>query len=343
MQSDQSTQHKGKSGKGLVIAAVAGVITLASAGSVLVTHQSEAASDKKSKTESAAAATGGVENVAPAASGDAKASGGAATGEAGSIEMGDPVVGQIGDTKIMRSDVFNYIGTLPEQIRQMPLQTLFPLALDQVVNDRIIGMKADQAKLESDPEVTKLFEQARGQILRNVYVERELNKAVSQKDLLKSYEKLLEGFQKVEEVHARHILVKDEAKARELITKLDGGASFKDLVKESTDPTAAQNGGDLGFFSKDMMVPEFANAAFAIEPGKYSKEPVKTQFGWHVIQIDEKRQRPEPQFEAVKPQLEAQIRRERLNEMLQKWQKEASIKKFDINGKPVKDEPAKKN
>ncbi|MBI2234780.1 MAG: peptidylprolyl isomerase [Micavibrio aeruginosavorus] len=342
MQSDQSTQHKGKPGKSLMIAAVASVITLASAGSVFVAHKSEAGSDKKAKAESAATATGGVENVAPAASGDAKAPA-AAAGEAGSIEMGDPVVGQIGDTKIMRSDVFNYIGTLPEQIRQMPLQTLFPLALDQVVNDRIIGMKANQAKLESDPEVAKLFEQARGQIMRNVYVERELNKAVSQKDLLKAYEKMLEGFQRVDEVHARHILVKDEAKARELITKLDGGTDFKDLVKESTDPTAAQNGGDLGFFSKDMMVPEFADAAFAIEPGKHSKEPVKTQFGWHVIQIDEKRQRPEPQFEAVKPQLEAQIRRERLNEMLQKWQKEASIKKFDINGKPVKDEPAKKN
>ena len=146
---------------------------------------------------------------------------------------------------------------------------------------------------------------------------------------------MLEGFEKVEEIHARHILVPDEAKAKEIIKKLDGGAEFKDLAKESSDGPTAANGGDLGYFAKSEMVPEFAEAAFALQPGTYTKEPVKTQFGWHVIKVEEKRQRPEPQFEAVKPQLEAQIRREKLNTMLEQWQKEASIKKFDINGEPA--------
>jgi len=341
MSVDTPTDKKAKAGKGPMVAAIAGVMMLAGTGSIFITHSSNAGPAEKAKTEAAAEeSTGNVENIAPS-SADAKPAEDAAAGEASSIKLGDPVVAQIGEDKILRSDVFNYISTLPEQIRQMPLQNLFPLALDQVVNNKVISMKAEQAKLESDPEVAKLMDQAKSQIMRNVYIERELNKAISQKELLKAYEKMLEGFEKVEEIHARHILVPEEAKAKEIIKKLDGGAEFKDLAKESSDGPTAANGGDLGYFAKSEMVPEFAEAAFALQPGTYTKEPVKTQFGWHVIKVEEKRQRPEPQFEAVKPQLEAQIRREKLNTMLEQWQKEASIKKFDINGEPVEAETKK--
>jgi len=209
------------------------------------------------------------------------------------------------------------------------------------LNNKIIGDKAAAAKLDADPEVTKMLDQAKDQIVRNLYVERELEKAVSQKELLKAYETMLEGFQRVDEVHARHILVKDEAAAKDIIKKLDGGAKFEDLAKDSTDAQTAVNGGDLGFFSKDQMIPEFADAAFALKAGEYTKTPVKSQFGYHVIKSEEKRQRPEPQFEAVKPQLDAQLRREKLGSMLETWQTEAAIKKFDINGEPVVTEPAK--
>ncbi len=340
MSLETSTEQKGKAGRGLMVAAVVGVISLAAAGTMFMSHESDAEPAKKGAA-AAKSETGGVEKIAPASADTPAAS---TAGQSGTIQMGDPVVAEVGGEKVLRSEVFSYISTLPEQIRQMPLQTLFPLALDQVLNARIIGMKADQAKMDSDPEVTKLLETAKGQIVRNVYVERELNKAVSQKDLLKAYETMLEGFEKVEEVRARHILVAEEDKARDIIAKLDGGAKFEDLTAESADTPTAQNGGDLGYFAKTEMVPEFAEAAFNITPGSYSKTPVKTQFGWHVVKVEEKRQRPEPQFELVKPQLEAQVRREQLNRMLEKWQKEASIKKFDINGEPIKTEtpPAKK-
>jgi peptidyl-prolyl cis-trans isomerase C len=338
MSLDQSVPKKTAAGKGLMAMIIAGIITLA-AGSFFMTRSSEAEPAQKAKTEeSAKPADSGdkVENAAPA-----DASGQPAAAESGSIKLGDPVVAQIGEDKILRSDVFNYISTLPEQIRQMPLQNLFPLALDQVINNKIIGMKAEQAKLESDPEVAKLVEQAKGQIMRNVYIERELSKTVSEKELRKAYDKMLAGFEKVDEIHARHILVADEAKAREIIKKLDEGVEFKDLAKESSDGPTAANGGDLGYFTKTEMVPEFADAAFALQPGTYTKNPVKTQFGWHVIKVEDKRPRPAPKFEDVKPQLDAQIRREELNKMLEKWQKDAGIKKFDINGDPVKAEPKK--
>ncbi|MGZ9096886.1 MAG: peptidylprolyl isomerase [Micavibrio sp.] len=343
MSSDQSNEKQSKINKGPLLIATAGILALAGVGGFFFTQNQDGGA---TSTTLSAAETTGVEEITPAAGkknekkAEEKAAE-AAPAAVGDIKMGDPVVAKFGNEDIKRSDVFAYISTLPEQVRQMPLQDLFPLALDQVLNNKIIGQKAEQAKLESDPEVTKLLDQAKGQIVRNVYIERELTKAMSQKELLKAYEKALEGFEKVEEVHARHILLKDEAAAQEIIKKLESGTAFEDLAKESTDAQTAVNGGDLGFFAKDQMIPEFADAAFALEPGTYTKTPVKSQFGYHVIKVEEKRQRPEPQFEVVKPQLEAQVRREKLNSMLESWQKEASIKKFDINGEPVSAEPKK--
>jgi peptidyl-prolyl cis-trans isomerase C len=254
----------------------------------------------------------------------------------GGIKQGNPVVAVVSGKEIHRAEVLEFIGGLPDQIKQMPLDNLFPLALDQVVNNQIISAKAQQANLEGDPEVTKMYDQAKGQIVRNVFVERQLKDAINQKKLLKAYETMLDKMEKVQETHARHILVDSEDAAKEIITKLDGGAKFEDLAKETKDPSGKSNGGDLGYFAKTEMVPEFADAAFAMDKGAYSKTPVKTQFGWHVIKVEDRRQRPEPEFEAVKPQLQAQVRQEAIQEMLDKWQKEAGIKKFDINGEPMK-------
>lgn len=344
MSIDQSGEKQPKTGKGPIVIATAGVLALVAAGGFFfMQNQDGAAPVTLGATE-----TAGVETIAPAAgkkeekkAEEKAAEAQAEPAKADEIVIGDPVVAKMGTEEIKRSDVLNFIGTLPPQVQEMPVKDLFPMALDQVLNDRIVGKKAEQAKLEADPEVSKQLALAKAQIVRNVYIERELAKAVSQKDLLKAYEKALEGFERVDEVHARHILVKDEAAAQEIIKKLDEGKPFEELAKESTDAQTAVNGGDLGFFAKGQMIPEFSDAAFALEPGTYTKTPVKTQFGYHIIKVEEKRKRPEPQFEAVKPQLEAQVRREKLNSMLESWQKEASIKKFDINGRPVSAEPKK--
>ena len=330
---DQTTQTAGR--KGLMITVSVVVIAVAATGIFFMSTSKAVSETVNAGIESIAPAAGDKKKAEKAAEADPAPAGSEMVGD---IKIGDPVVARMGKEEIKRSDVFNYITTLPEQIRQMPLQSLFPLALDQVINNKLIGQKADAAKLTNDPEVEKLMDQARDQIVRNVYIERELKMAVSQKDLLKAYEKVLEGFERVDEVRARHILVADEAKAKDIIAKLDGGGDFAELAKESTDAPTAANGGDLGYFAKAEMVPEFAEAAFGLAPGSHSKAPVKTQFGWHVIKVDEKRQRPEPTFEVLKPQLEAQVRREKLNQMVEKWQKEASIKKFDINGDEIKAE-----
>lgn len=314
------TGNKACKGRGKLLSAVAIVAVVGISAVFMLGNNDQAIGGKGDKNDKAAVAS------APAA----------AQGDQPSIKMGNPTVATVGGEEIKRADVLSFISNLPEQVRQMPIQNLFPLALEQVVNNKIVGSKADAAKLEADPEVMKLLDQAKGQIVRNVYVERQVSEGVSEKKLLKSYDELLTKTADIQETHARHILVDSEDKAREVIKKLDGGAKFEDLAKEYSTGPSKENGGDLGYFAKNEMVPEFADAAFAIDKGKYSKDPVKTQFGWHVIMVEDRRKRPEPKFEEVRPQLEQQLRQQILAELLQKWQKEAKIQKFDINGEPVK-------
>jgi len=274
-----------------------------------------------------------LSQIAPAAAED---NGEGVGANAPMIKLGNPVVAVVNGEEVKRSDVFNFISGLPEQVRQMPIQTLFPLALEQVVNNRVINVKADTANLKADPEVEQLVGQARDQIVRNVFVDRQIKEQLTQKKLLKSYEKLLDDIGEVQETKARHILVEDEEKAREVLGLLDAGSDFMTLAKEHSVGPSAEKGGELGWFAENEMVPEFSKAAFALEPGAYTKDPVKTQFGWHIISVEERRQRPEPDFETVKPQLETQLRQQVLNDLIAGWQKEAKIKKYDINGEPEK-------
>jgi peptidyl-prolyl cis-trans isomerase C len=253
------------------------------------------------------------------------------------VKLGDPVVAVVGGQNILRSDVFAFISGLPEQVRQMPIQTLFPLALEQVVNNHVVTMRANLLDLSEDQEVQKLFSEAKEQIIRNVFVERQIESDLTQKRLLEAYGKLLDTVADIKEVRARHILVEDESVAKELIKQLDNGADFEALAKEKSTGPSAGRGGDLGFFAENEMVEEFSKAAFSMEAGAHSKEPVQTQFGWHVIKVEEKRTRPEPQFEDVKPQIEAELRQQILAELIEKWQTEANIRKFDINGETAKE------
>lgn len=253
------------------------------------------------------------------------------------IVAGDPVVANVNGEDIKRSEVLMMIGTLPPQIQQMPIEQLFPMALDNLVNNKLLLKKSAASNLAQDEQVAKMMEEAKAQIVRNVFLERAVDAKVNQKDLVKKYDQLLARLGEINEVKARHILLDSEEKAREAIKKLDGGADFVTVTKEMWPGSEQQNGGELGYFAKTDMVPEFAEAAFALGVNQYNKDPVKTQFGWHVIKVEDKRKRPQPEFEAVKPQLEQELRQEIVMDLLKDWQKEAKVKKFDINGNPIKE------
>jgi peptidyl-prolyl cis-trans isomerase C len=127
-------------------------------------------------------------------------------------------------------------------------------------------------------------------------------------------------------VHARHILVKTKEEAEAIIKQLDGGADFQKLANEHTnDPSGKTNGGDLGWFGPGQMVPEFDKAAFALDVGKYTKEPVQTQFGWHVIKLEDKRAKQPPAFDDVKDQAKQAVIRDKYFAMVKELRAAAKV------------------
>jgi peptidyl-prolyl cis-trans isomerase C len=142
-----------------------------------------------------------------------------------------------------------------------------------------------------------------------------------------------------EEVHARHILVGTEEEAKAILEQLKGGADFATLAKEKSKDPGGKDGGDLGYFTKAQMVPEFAEVAFKMFPGQLSN-PVKTQFGWHIIKMEDKRQKQAPPFETVKPQIEAFVVRKAQNDLVGQLRQAAKVERLDENGKVIPPAPA---
>ena len=254
------------------------------------------------------------------------------------VEEGNPVVAKVDGVDITRLDVYRFIQTMPANVQQMPAIQVYPLAMEQVINTRIIQNKADQANLQDTDQFKAELEMAKQQIERNLFLQNQVNDKIADGRLKKSYNEFVKKLPEAEERRARHILLDTKEKAIAAIEKLGkGNETFEDLAKSLSQGPTASKGGDLGYFAKDEMVPEFANAAFSMGKGEFSKTPVKSQFGWHVIKVEDVRQRPKPTFEQMKPTLEAEARREVLDELLGKWREKAKIEQFDINGQPLKE------
>ncbi len=253
------------------------------------------------------------------------------------VSAENPVLAKVNGQDITKADVQDTLKNMPENFKQFPDDVLQQIAVDQMIGERVIDAKLSGAGLESDAEVQKELANAQKQIVRSIFIEREVKKAMTEDRLKTAYDDYIKSFPKVEEVKAAHILLSkdDEKKAQALVKELDGGADFAKLAKENSLDGSAENGGDLGYFTNTEVVPEFAKAAFETKPGSYTKKPVKTDFGFHIIKVEDKRVRPAADFETAKPYLEQEISRQLYNEVIAKWREEANIEQFDANGKPI--------
>jgi peptidyl-prolyl cis-trans isomerase C len=253
---------------------------------------------------------------------------------------GDPVVARVDGEEIKRSEIEAVHRTLPEQYRQMPVEMLYEPLLQRAIDTRLLANAAEKQGLPEEPGMRQALDRARDGALRDEMIQRALDAGTGEAALRAAYEeaKAQPGFT-VEEVHARHILLESEADARAVIAELDKGADFAELAKaRSKDPSAAQNSGDLGFFKRDAMVPEFSTAAFTIAPGTYGKDPVKSQFGWHVILVEEKRSQ-EPSFEEKQAELRDGLSRQILERLVADAREGVAIERFNIDGTPQPPQP----
>lgn len=243
---------------------------------------------------------------------------------AASAQDDDPLVATVNGKEIHRSEVLEAARSLPAQY-QSQLQQLFPMLVERVVDFHLLSEAAGKAGFAKDKEVKRRLAKLQEDVIREVYIQRQIDKRVNDVAVRKRYDEFLAGNPAKPEVHARHILVEDEATAKELIKKLDGGADFAELAKESSTGPSASRGGDLGYFTADQMVPEFSEQAFKLEDGQYSKAPVKTQFGWHVIKVEDRRESAPPAFEGMEQQLREELSREAVGTVLSDLREGAKV------------------
>jgi peptidyl-prolyl cis-trans isomerase C len=219
-----------------------------------------------------------------------------------------------------------------------------PGVADQQKRDLLIGYlidlklgarAAESAKIGDSKDFARQMAYARDKALLDQYLDQEAKKAVTPEAARKLYEETVKGLAPEQEVRARHVLVETEDEAKKAVQRIKGGEDFAKVAGElSKDPGSKTDGGDLGFFTKDRMVEPFAEAAFKMEAGQIS-EPVKSQFGWHVIKVEEKRNKPVPSFEETKEQVEAYLGRKAQQDLIMGIRQKAKIERLDEKGNLV--------
>ena len=261
--------------------------------------------------------------VLPAASGCSKNSSSEAPASAS-----DPVIARVNGVDIKQSDL-----ALAEEDVGADMQAASPEAkrehlISYLADIIMVTQAADKKNLADDPDFKRRLAFLRSKLLMGYELQQEAKTALTDEALKQTYDEAVKSMSGQEEVRARHILVEGEDEAKAILEQLKGGADFAKLAKEKSKDPGAAEGGDLGYFTKDQMVPEFADVAFKMYPGQLSN-PVKTQFGWHVIKVEDKRTKQPPEFEKVKDQIEAYLARKAQSDFIAKLRQSAKVERFD--------------
>jgi peptidyl-prolyl cis-trans isomerase C len=240
----------------------------------------------------------------------------------------DPVIARVNGVDIRQSDL-----ALAEEDVGSDMQAASPEAkrehLISYLSDIImVTQAADKKNLGDNPDFKRRLAFLRNKLLMGFGLQEETKAAVTDEALRQTYEEAIKSMGATEEVRARHILVETEDEAKAILEQIKGGADFATLAKEKSKDPGSADGGDLGYFTKDQMVPQFAEVAFKMYPGQLSN-PVKTQFGWHIIKVEDKRTKQPPEFEKVKDQIEAYVARKAQTEFIAKLRQTAKIERLD--------------
>ena len=252
----------------------------------------------------------------------------------------DPVVARANGVDIRQSDLAlaeDEVGSsIPQQLGPDQKRDYLITYLADVV---VLAQAAEQQKLADRDDVKHRILLERNKVLMEMLLEDAGKAAVTDDAMHKVYDDAVKQMGNEQEVHARHILVPTEDEAKAIEAELKKGADFATLAKEKSKDPGAAEGGDLGYFTKEQMVPEFADVAFKLDKGQIS-DPVKTQFGWHIIKVEDKRIKPTPTFDDVKSQLQTYVAHRAQAELVQKLRSAANIERLDQPAPPAVDPSA---
>ncbi|MBZ9755856.1 peptidylprolyl isomerase [Mesorhizobium sp. ESP6-5] len=248
------------------------------------------------------------------------------------------VIATVNGQPLTEADLVLAEGELSQQFAQLPPEQRRAAALSAAIEIRVMAAKAVTDGLDKDPDFQRRMAFLQQRALHGEMVEKGVVDKVTDAEVRARYDQEIANTPPVNEVHARHILVKTKEEAEAIIKQLDGGGDFQKLANEHTsDPSGKSNGGDLGWFGPGQMVPEFDKAAFALEVGKYTKEPVQTQFGWHVIKLEDKRAKQPPAFDDVKDQAKQAVIRDKYFALVKSLRGGAKVEIPDANLKKAVD------
>src|SRR5260370_1068890 len=198
----------------------------------------------------------------------------------------DPTVARVNGVEIRESDLAMADQDIGQNLQNAPPETQREQLIAYVTDIILVSQAANSKKLSDDPDFQHHLAFIRNKMLMGLQLREEAKGAVTDEAEHKLYEEAVKPMRAEEEVHARHILVESEDEAKAIVEQVKGGADFAAVAKEKSKDPGAADGGDLGYFTKDQMLPEFADVAFKMYPGQLSN-PVKTQFGWHIIKVED--------------------------------------------------------
>jgi peptidyl-prolyl cis-trans isomerase C len=248
-------------------------------------------------------------------------------------EDNDAVVARVNGVDIHESDIAFAEEEIGGNMPNVPPAQKRDYLINYLVDVIVLSQAAEKQKLADRPEVKHRLAFDHNRLLMESLLQDAGKSALSDEAEHKVYDEAIKQVKNEEEVHARHILVESEDEAKAILAQLKGGADFATLAKEKSKDPGAAEGGDLGYFTKEQMVPEFADVAFKLNKGQLS-DPVKTQFGWHIILVEDKRIKPTPTFEQVKPQIENYIAHRAQAELVENLRKTATVERLDKPATP---------
>ncbi len=252
-------------------------------------------------------------------------------------EKNNGVAAVVNGEQITVADIKEAYEQTPQIKNQVSFEEFYNRALEVMINSKLALQAATAANVQSSQEYQKELATMQDDLARKVYIDQQLAAKVTDAEIKKVYDEYVANFKSEKEIKAKHILVDSEDLAKEIIEKLNKkSAKFDDLAKQYSKDQA-----DLGYFTAEAMVPEFSDAAFAMKKGTFSQKPVKTEFGYHVILVEDVRDSKPLPFENVAEQIKGTLSQQAVAQVVEDLHKNAQIEKFDLNGKKMVEEEKK--
>ena len=251
----------------------------------------------------------------------------------------NPIVARVDGQEIRQSDVTTAYSRLPDNYKQAPINVIFPQIVQQLVDGELLAVAGRADNLQDDPDVKRQMAEFEKVAIQQTYMNRLIQNGIEEEAVRENYDATIGKTEGPLEVRASHILVEDEKDATDIIKAIQGGKDFADLARDRSTGPSAPRGGDLGYFVRSAMVQPFADAAFALKPGDLGPDPVKTEFGWHIIKVVDKRRKPAPSFEESRGQIEQQLTRELITAHMAELRANAKVELFNVDGSPIEVAP----